>query len=345
MLNAVHVPAGRRRRPRPQRAAQPLRHRNRRRAGRVQRQGLAHRPDGLRRPPGERVSCSVGPRTTAGRAEPTRSSTAQASPRRARVYAQAQARMTSRLVSSFDAEFRHGPVVCRASSIRVMQETRLFPPPQEFAARARIKSLDEYQQLWDEAAADPPAFWAKLANDELHWFEPFEQGARVERAVRQVVRRRQDQRLVQLPRPHIWRPAAAIARRIHLGRRAGRHAHAHLRRTAPRSLQVRQRAQEAGHRAGRRRLDLHADGAGAGDRHAGLRADRRGSLGDLRAASRPKRSPTATTTPRPSCRSRPTPAGGAASAAAQANGRRGAGQVAHGREVHRARPRRRSQST
>ena len=41
--------------------------------------------------------------------------------------------------------------------------------------------------------------------------------------------------------------------------------------TAPRGLQVRQRAQEAGHRAGRRRLDLHADGARAGDRHAGLR--------------------------------------------------------------------------
>src|ERR1043165_1663813 len=56
----------------------------------------------------------------------------------------------------------------------VMQEKRLFPPPKEFAAKARIKSLQEYQQLWDEAAADPPKFWADLARDELHWFEPFE---------------------------------------------------------------------------------------------------------------------------------------------------------------------------
>jgi acetyl-CoA synthetase len=55
----------------------------------------------------------------------------------------------------------------------VMHETRLFPPPREFSARARIKSLEEYQRLWDEAAADPPAFWEKLAKDELHWFEPF----------------------------------------------------------------------------------------------------------------------------------------------------------------------------
>jgi acetyl-CoA synthetase len=55
----------------------------------------------------------------------------------------------------------------------VMQESRLFPPNAEFSKRARIKSMDEYQRLWDEAAADPPAFWAKLANEELHWFEPF----------------------------------------------------------------------------------------------------------------------------------------------------------------------------
>ena len=40
--------------------------------------------------------------------------------------------------------------------------------------RARIKSLGEYQQLWDKAAADPPKFWADLAREELHWFEPFE---------------------------------------------------------------------------------------------------------------------------------------------------------------------------
>ncbi|HEX3601676.1 MAG TPA: acetate--CoA ligase [Lacipirellulaceae bacterium] len=57
----------------------------------------------------------------------------------------------------------------------VMQEKRLFPPPAEFAERARIKSLAEYQQLWDEAAADPPKFWADLAREELHWFKPFDE--------------------------------------------------------------------------------------------------------------------------------------------------------------------------
>lgn len=55
----------------------------------------------------------------------------------------------------------------------VMQEDRLFPPSAEFSAQARIRTLEEYQQLWDRAKADPPAFWAELAREELHWFEPF----------------------------------------------------------------------------------------------------------------------------------------------------------------------------
>jgi acetyl-CoA synthetase len=60
----------------------------------------------------------------------------------------------------------------------VMQEDRVFPPSAEFSARARIKSMDEYRRLWDEAAADPAAFWAKLAKEELHWFEPFTEALR-----------------------------------------------------------------------------------------------------------------------------------------------------------------------
>ncbi len=55
----------------------------------------------------------------------------------------------------------------------VMHEDRLFPPTAEFAGQAHIKSPAEYQALWEQAAADPAAFWAELAREELHWFEPF----------------------------------------------------------------------------------------------------------------------------------------------------------------------------
>jgi acetyl-CoA synthetase len=54
----------------------------------------------------------------------------------------------------------------------VMQEARLFPPPVEFADRALIKSLAEYEAMWREAAVDIEKFWANLAG-EMHWFEPF----------------------------------------------------------------------------------------------------------------------------------------------------------------------------
>ncbi len=56
--------------------------------------------------------------------------------------------------------------------VNVMQETRLFPPPREFADKACIPSLAAYEKMWEEAAGDIEAFWGKMA-DELHWFEPF----------------------------------------------------------------------------------------------------------------------------------------------------------------------------
>ena len=55
----------------------------------------------------------------------------------------------------------------------VMQETRVFPPTAEFAARATVNSMKAYEKLWNEAAADTEAFWDKLAK-ELHWFRPYD---------------------------------------------------------------------------------------------------------------------------------------------------------------------------
>ncbi len=52
----------------------------------------------------------------------------------------------------------------------VLKETRKFPPPPEFAARAHIKSLAEYEQLYQRAKDDPEGFWAEQA-ESLHWFQ------------------------------------------------------------------------------------------------------------------------------------------------------------------------------
>ena len=62
----------------------------------------------------------------------------------------------------------------RSGSIdTVMQEARLFPPPEDFARRAAIGSLAAYEQLWNKAADDLEGFWGELAG-ELHWFKPFD---------------------------------------------------------------------------------------------------------------------------------------------------------------------------
>jgi acetyl-CoA synthetase len=57
----------------------------------------------------------------------------------------------------------------------ILQEQRLFQPPAEFSQAAHIKSLDQYEQLYAKAAADPAAFWAELAEQELDWFEKWDQ--------------------------------------------------------------------------------------------------------------------------------------------------------------------------
>lgn len=56
----------------------------------------------------------------------------------------------------------------------ILQEKRLFQPPGEFSQKAHIKSLEEYQALYDKAKADPQAFWAELATQELDWFQKWD---------------------------------------------------------------------------------------------------------------------------------------------------------------------------
>jgi acetyl-CoA synthetase len=55
----------------------------------------------------------------------------------------------------------------------VMQESRIFPPPAEFASKARLGSMDAYNAMCKEAEADYAGFWAKHARAEILWKKPF----------------------------------------------------------------------------------------------------------------------------------------------------------------------------
>jgi acetyl-CoA synthetase len=54
-----------------------------------------------------------------------------------------------------------------------LRESRVFPPPEEFAKRAHIKSLEQYDAMYKQSIEDPEAFWAGVAK-ELHWFKPWD---------------------------------------------------------------------------------------------------------------------------------------------------------------------------
>ncbi|EHN64373.1 acetate--CoA ligase [Comamonas testosteroni] len=57
----------------------------------------------------------------------------------------------------------------------VLVENRVFPPPADFAAKARISGMAQYQALCDEAERDYEGYWARLARENVQWTKPFTQ--------------------------------------------------------------------------------------------------------------------------------------------------------------------------
>ena len=55
----------------------------------------------------------------------------------------------------------------------VLQENRVFPPPEALAKQATISGMAGYNALCAEAERDYEGFWARLARENLHWSKPF----------------------------------------------------------------------------------------------------------------------------------------------------------------------------
>jgi acetyl-CoA synthetase len=63
-----------------------------------------------------------------------------------------------------------------ASAIEsILNESRIFPSPAEFAERAHIKSFEEFERVSAIALTDPVSFWETQAK-ELDWFETWSKG-------------------------------------------------------------------------------------------------------------------------------------------------------------------------
>ena len=165
----------------------------------------------------------------------------------------------------------------------LLLEERRYPPPPEFAAQANA-GPEIYERDFDE-------FWETQRPRARDVVRAVRRAVRVGAAVREVVPRRQAQRLLQLRRP---------PRRGGLGDRVaylweGEPADERLSITyaeLQRGSCVRERAEGARRRQGHGRRDLHGDGARAPGRDARVYAARCAAHGRLRRASRPTRSPT-----------------------------------------------------
>ena len=48
-----------------------------------------------------------------------------------------------------------------------------FPPPASFTEKAHIKSLEQYQEMYDRSINDPDGFWAEQA-EKFHWFKKWD---------------------------------------------------------------------------------------------------------------------------------------------------------------------------
>jgi acetyl-CoA synthetase len=58
-----------------------------------------------------------------------------------------------------------------ATKPATFDEAPVYAPPAEFAARAHVKSLDEYRKLYNRSISDPEGFWAEQAGARISWFK------------------------------------------------------------------------------------------------------------------------------------------------------------------------------
>ncbi len=55
----------------------------------------------------------------------------------------------------------------------ILDEQRKFECPAEFAQKAHLKSLAEYEAMYKESVEEPEKFWGRSAED-LHWFKKWD---------------------------------------------------------------------------------------------------------------------------------------------------------------------------
>ena len=190
------------------------------------------------------------------------------------------------------AEAKSGQIV------NVMKEERLFPPPKEFSAKARIGSISNTRKCGRRRPTTSEGFWGKMA-PELHWFKPYTKVLEWNEPFAKWFVGGQTNVSYNCLDAHLNTPRRNKAAIIWEGE-PGDVRVLYLRDAAPRGLQVRQRAEEARHPPGRRGGHATCRWCPSWPSPCWPAPGSARSTRSFSAASRPRPSPTATTTPRPS---------------------------------------------
>jgi acetyl-CoA synthetase len=56
----------------------------------------------------------------------------------------------------------------------LLTENRVFPPPQEFVQKARIKSREQYDLMWRKSIENPDEFWGEMAEEHIDWYKKWD---------------------------------------------------------------------------------------------------------------------------------------------------------------------------
>ncbi len=56
----------------------------------------------------------------------------------------------------------------------LMDEQRVFPPPEEMKKIAHISSMEQYEEMYKRSIEDPEGFWAEMAEKNISWFKKWD---------------------------------------------------------------------------------------------------------------------------------------------------------------------------
>ncbi|EEG77125.1 acetate--CoA ligase [Dethiobacter alkaliphilus] len=56
----------------------------------------------------------------------------------------------------------------------IVEQGNAYAPPESFKQNAHIKSMEEYQKMYQSSINDPDSFWSDLAGELLDWFKPWD---------------------------------------------------------------------------------------------------------------------------------------------------------------------------